>query len=148
MHYVAPWPRKSCRLFYQTLRRKTSSHRSPLLPSHAHIARDASSRTVSTHSERVCWATPTWICQECSPSPTMDRPCPPSDRPEYKATVSYTCQRPKTAIAIYIAHKLTSTASLHLLLFNIQRALVSSSIGNAPPPPMTQLTHTWCWYCI
>jgi hypothetical protein len=68
----------------------------------------------------TCWATPTWICQECSPSPTMDRPCPPSDRPEYNATVSYTYQRPKTAIAIYTAHKLTSTAFLHLLLFNSQ----------------------------
>jgi hypothetical protein len=66
----------------------------------------------------VCWATPTWICQECSPSPTTDRPCPPSDRPEYSATVSCTLQRSKTAIAIYIAHKLTSTAFLHLLLFN------------------------------
>ncbi len=78
-------------------------------------------RYLQTADEERCWATPTWICKECSPSPTMNRPCPPSARPEYSATVSCTLQRPKTAIAIYVAHKLTSTAFLHLLLFNKQK---------------------------
>ena len=82
---------------------------------------DKSSSMISTLVNKTWFSSVGQLPHGYVRSVPLPRPwteCPPSARPEYSATVSCTLQRPKTAIAIYIAHKLTSTAFLHLLLFN------------------------------